>query len=96
MVKERGYLSYLLRLWRAGPGATGARADAMRTQGEGWRASLEEIPTGARHAFADLDALCAYLRAQTASRALTDDTDPPDGGSPAPGERPADGDGQPA
>jgi hypothetical protein len=40
--------SYLLRLWRAG-------ADG------GWRASLQSIPAGERHMFADLDSLLAFL-----------------------------------
>jgi hypothetical protein len=40
--------SYLLRLWRAG--------------GDGsWRASLQSIPSGERHMFADLDSLLAFL-----------------------------------
>jgi len=42
--------SYLLRLWRAG-------ADG------GWRASLQSIPAGERHMFADLDSLLAFLLA---------------------------------
>jgi hypothetical protein len=40
--------SYLLRIWRAG--------------GEGgWRASLQSIPEGERHMFADLESLLAFL-----------------------------------
>ena len=40
--------SYLLRLWRA--------------SGEGgWRASLQSIPAGERHMFADLESLIAFL-----------------------------------
>ena len=40
--------SYLLRIWRAG--GTG-----------GWRASLQSIPEGERHMFADLESLLAFL-----------------------------------
>jgi hypothetical protein len=40
--------SYLLRLWRAGGDG-------------GWRASLQSIPSGERHMFADLDSLLAFL-----------------------------------
>ena len=54
IVKRRNYLSYLLRIWQAGTG-----------EGAGWRASLEEIPTGERRAFASLDDLVGYLREQT-------------------------------
>ena len=50
MVKGQVYFSYLLRLWKAGTG-----------QGAAWRASLEEIPTGERKAFAGLDDLVGYL-----------------------------------
>jgi hypothetical protein len=40
--------SYLLRVWQAG--------------GEGgWRASLQSIPAGERHMFADLESLMAFL-----------------------------------
>jgi len=52
MVKS--YMSYLLRLWQV---ATG--------RGVEWRASLEEVSTGERQAFAGLDSLLAYLREQT-------------------------------
>jgi hypothetical protein len=40
--------SYLLRLWRAGSDG-------------GWRASLQAIPSGERHMFADLESLLAFL-----------------------------------
>jgi hypothetical protein len=40
--------SYLLRIWRAG------------SEG-GWRASLQSIPEGERHMFADLESLLAFL-----------------------------------
>ena len=52
MVKS--YLSYLLRLWQAGTG-----------QAIEWRASLEDVSTGERQAFAGLDALLDYLRERT-------------------------------
>lgn len=55
MSKEQsGYISYLLRVWRA--------------QGEGetvWRASLESPHTGERKGFASLNKLFAFLRQQT-------------------------------
>jgi hypothetical protein len=40
--------SYLLRIWRAGGDG-------------GWRASLQSIPAGERHMFADLESLLAFL-----------------------------------
>ena len=48
------YLSYLLRLWQA--------SDAGRV---GWRASLESVQSGERVAFAGLEELFAFLRAET-------------------------------
>lgn len=55
MSKEQsGYISYLLRVWRA--------------QGEGktvWRASLESPHTGEQKGFASLNKLFAFLRQQT-------------------------------
>ena len=71
MVKGQVYFSYLLRLWQVGTG-----------QGAAWRASLEEIPSGERRAFAGLDDLVGYLRERTRS------------GSP-PGEGSARADNQP-
>ena len=56
MVKGQGYFSYLLRLWQVGTG-----------RGAAWRASLEEIPTAERKAFASLDDLVGYLRERTRS-----------------------------
>ena len=52
-------LSFVLRLWRS--------------EGEGpepaaWRGSLLRPDTGERIGFADLEALCAFLRAQTEGR----------------------------
>lgn len=51
---EREYISYLLRLWQ------------VKTEGRAvWRASLECPHTGALQGFADLEALCRYLRGET-------------------------------
>lgn len=60
---QRGYLSYLLRLWKADDGDKPT-----------WRASLEGAESGKRIGFADLAALFAYLRRETAppSRAAVD------------------------
>ena len=52
--EPRPYLSYLLRLWQAG--------DAGRV---GWRASLESVQSGEKVAFAGLEELFAFLRAET-------------------------------
>lgn len=49
------YVSYLLRLWETSDGEHAI-----------WRASLECPGTGERHGFADIEALLAYLRQQTA------------------------------
>jgi hypothetical protein len=43
--------SYLLRLWRDGPGGR-------------WHASLQDVKSGERIGFADLERLFAYLRRQ--------------------------------
>ena len=51
---QRGYVSYLLRLWQA------------RDNGEWvWQASLESPQSGQRWVFANLDAVLAFVRAQT-------------------------------
>lgn len=42
---------YVLRLWRNGPAAP-------------WRASVRHALTGAEKHFADVDKLCAFLRAE--------------------------------
>jgi hypothetical protein len=45
---QQEHWSYLLRIWRAG--------------GDGsWRASLQSIPAGERHMFADIERLLAFL-----------------------------------
>jgi hypothetical protein len=52
MADERRYLAFLVRLW------------SVHHNGElVWRASVENAHTGERHAFADLIALCDFLRA---------------------------------
>lgn len=47
------YCAYLLRCWHAT-----SQTDDMH----GWRFSLEDPHTGARHNFASFDALLAFLR----------------------------------
>jgi hypothetical protein len=60
MSKEKQlYHSYLLRLW-----------PIKENEHTIWRASLESPHTGEKWGFADLDAVCAFLRKQTAT--LTD------------------------
>lgn len=46
------YQAYLLRLWQ----------ESTHTP---WRLSLQNARTGEKHGFADLEALCAFLRDQT-------------------------------
>ncbi|MFN8474927.1 MAG: hypothetical protein U0822_22255 [Anaerolineae bacterium] len=48
------YLAYMLRLWQVGS-----------ENGPAWRVSLESPHTGERRMFASLDALLAFLRAET-------------------------------
>jgi hypothetical protein len=67
MVKRRGYLSYLLRLWQAGEGPAAV-----------WRASVQEVTTGERQAFRDLDHLLAYLREQTQAATTQEEEDEDD------------------
>jgi hypothetical protein len=52
--RRRGYLSYLLRVWR-----TGSEGNAV------WRASLENPFTRERQGFASLRDLFAFLQVQT-------------------------------
>jgi hypothetical protein len=52
--EQRGYISYLLRLWQTKSGEELV-----------WRASLEGSQTGERQGFTSLDALFAFLRRQT-------------------------------
>ena len=64
MTEPRRYRVYLLRLWQA------AGKDGQPV----WRAALEDARSGERHAFADLERLCAFLEQQTAT--WTDDASP--------------------
>ena len=75
MVKRRNYFSYLLRLWQAGG------------QEAAWRASLEEISTGERSAFASLEDWFSYLREQMKAGP------PPEEGGAGEGSEPDPGDG---
>ena len=50
-MKQRGYLSYLLRLWQTSDG-----------EKEIWRASVERPGTGERCSFADVQALFEFLQ----------------------------------
>jgi hypothetical protein len=59
------YLSYLLRMWRAGK--RGAPV---------WRASLQSPQTGERVSFAKLDDLFAFLREQAGLVPDGEDTSP--------------------
>ena len=45
-----GYIAYLIRLWREGPGV--------------WRGMLEDPRTGKRHYFTNMDDLLVFLREQ--------------------------------
>jgi hypothetical protein len=54
MAVERGYVAYLLRLWRVS-------SEEETT----WRASLENARTSQRKSFASLDDLFRFLRQQT-------------------------------
>ncbi|MBS3784262.1 MAG: hypothetical protein KGY78_07450 [Anaerolineae bacterium] len=54
--EQRGYISYLLRLW-----TTERRGKLL------WRASLESARTGQRRGFAGLEDLFAFLQEQTGS-----------------------------
>ena len=50
-MKQRSYLSYLLRLWETSDG-----------EKDVWRASVERPGTGARQSFADVQALFEFLQ----------------------------------
>jgi hypothetical protein len=60
MVKQKGYLSYLLRLWREN--------DQDRPQ---WRASLESTQDSERQSFASLDDLLTFLRQETGNQSTS-------------------------
>jgi|GEM_PF-2297034 len=53
--EKQRYLSFLLRLW-----------PVKENEHTVWRASLESAHTGERQGFADVEALSAFLREQTA------------------------------
>lgn len=53
MTKERGYVSYLLRMWQTSDGEVCT-----------WRASLEQPGTQERRGFATLEELFDFLRRQ--------------------------------
>jgi hypothetical protein len=66
-IQPERYLAYMLRLWQV--------------DGEGqltWRASLESPHTGERHGFASLEALFAFLVAQTSRPANSQEIADPD------------------
>jgi hypothetical protein len=60
---QEAYLSYLLRLWRAGDATL-----ALDRREPIWRASLEHPHTGERVGFASLEDLLEYLQHQTGQR----------------------------
>ena len=62
---QRGYLSYLLRLWQVDSVRAGDGLDSRA-----WRGSLESSLTGERLGFTSLDELFEYLLFQTG--AVTD------------------------
>ena len=55
---QRGYISYLLRLWQAQDNGDWV-----------WRASLESPQSGQRWVFATLDDALAFVRTQTSELA---------------------------
>ncbi len=61
IVRQRPYLSYLLRLW------------LVEDDGPVWRASLENPHTVERHGFATLEELVAFLLEQTRDRAAQEE-----------------------
>jgi hypothetical protein len=54
--EKQGYRAFLLRLW-----------EVKENEHTVWRASLESSRTGERWGFADLDALCTFLREEIAT-----------------------------
>ncbi|MDJ0757521.1 MAG: hypothetical protein QNJ45_28565 [Ardenticatenaceae bacterium] len=57
---KKPYLSYLLRLW-----------PVQNHAGCLWRCLLDNVRTGERHGFADLEALCEFLGREVESAAKT-------------------------
>jgi hypothetical protein len=71
MDRERAdYVSYMLRLWRAGE-------DVVKCDEEQalWRASLENAHTGERRGFANLEELFDFLREHTGAASEPKDGD---------------------
>jgi len=62
-MKQRGYLSYLLRLWETSDG-----------ENDVWRASVERPGTGERQSFADVQALFEFLRREMTTQDERDST----------------------
>ena len=60
---DRPYVAYMLRIWRV----EGQAGSTMR-------ASLEDARSGERRSFADLEALCVYLREQAGRPVQQQDT----------------------
>jgi hypothetical protein len=61
--EQRGYHSYLLRLWQAGNG-----------HAPEWRIVLEDVRTHARQSFASVDQLVTFLHAQIRDQVASGDT----------------------
>jgi hypothetical protein len=61
-----GYRAYLLRLWRVDDGANAL-----------WRASLQDVRTGQRLGFANLDKAFAFLQQQITTSPDTQSSDRP-------------------
>ena len=54
---EEPYLAYMLRLW---PVDVAGRVN--------WRASLQDVTSGQKHGFENLDALFEFLRMETSDK----------------------------
>ena len=64
--EQPNYFSYLLRLWRENDDEMHHQVDRAPDHPESrptWLASLESSLTGQRQGFANLEDLCAFLRA---------------------------------
>jgi hypothetical protein len=60
------YHAKLLRYWQE----PDSEPESAQGGAPVWRFSLEDVHTGERHGFADLDALCVYLQSQTAPQQM--------------------------
>lgn len=58
------YVSYLLRIWREGASRESSHDEGKPT----WRASVDNVLTGERRGFANLDELFDFLRRHEESR----------------------------